>query len=456
MHRLPLLFLLPLLACTAPAGSDAGQAPPAVVAGPMLGHLEARRARLWIQVARPALLGLRYREEGETSWRRPRTCDGRRLSTWALPEGHGTAVLDLPGLEAERSWECQVVALEEGEERPLAALAFRTPPPAGIPEAFRVAFGSCAGSSGTDPAQPVWRGIARTRPDLFLWLGDNVYYEVASREWNDPEAMFARWRRQRSLPLLQPVLGAMAHYAIWDDHDYGPDNSDKTWRLRDESLFVFRSFWANPASGSEGVPGVWFSFQRGRVEFLMLDTRYHRDPDTDLDDGGKSLLGAAQRAWLERRLKASRADFKVIVSGTQVLARYHGYESWDLYPRDRDFLLGLIRRERIGGVLFLSGDRHQGEVLRWLPPEVPYPLYEFTSSPLAARVHRPESEPEAPERLPGSLVRQEHFGFLSFQPREGGTELRFEARDLEGRPIPGTDVVLDSRELQAPAREPGG
>jgi alkaline phosphatase D len=31
----------------------------------------------------------------------------------------------------------------------------------------------------------------------------------------------------------------MSHYAIWDDHDYGPNNADKSYHLKETSRKVF-------------------------------------------------------------------------------------------------------------------------------------------------------------------------------------------------------------------------
>ena len=68
----------------------------------------------------------------------------------------------------------------------------------------------------------VFDAIAAAKPDAMLWLGDNVYLQAP--DFADPDAMAARYRRQRSFEPLQKLLTATAHVAIWDDHDYGPNN----------------------------------------------------------------------------------------------------------------------------------------------------------------------------------------------------------------------------------------
>lgn len=100
---------------------------------------------------------------------------------------------------------------------------------------------------------------------------------------------------------------------------------------------------------------------------------------------GKTQLGAAQIEWLEQTLlECKSAPFKFIVLGGQFL-KDHNYESFKNYPADRIRLLGLLERHQIGGVIFLSGDRHFTE-LRRVERKGSYPLFELTSSPLGSGV----------------------------------------------------------------------
>ena len=79
-----------------------------------------------------------------------------------------------------------------------------------------------------------------------IWLGDNVYF----REPDDSRTgVYHRYSHDRSLPELQPLLGSVHHYAIWDDHDYGPNNSDRSFIYKNITLQAFKDFWANPTYG---------------------------------------------------------------------------------------------------------------------------------------------------------------------------------------------------------------
>lgn len=400
-----------LVACAGPSSQLASG--PQVAAGPMVGHVAPDRARIWVQGDGPGWLGIEYRKPGRQGWLRLLGPGGRPFRGYLPPEQAFCRVLQLSALEPQTDYEFRLLNAS-GPLTEEAVGGFRTPPPPGQEEALRVAFGSCAGDWGLDPSQAIFQTVAEQEPDVFLWLGDNHYYSLQEREWQQPNSMWASWKRQRSKENLQALLRWTAHYAIWDDHDYGPDNSDKLFRWKWHALAMFQAYWANPAYGSHGTPGVWFRFRRGRVEFFCLDTRFHRDPNWMEAHDEKRLLGPVQSAWLKQALASSSADFKIIVSGNQVLAQYHPFESWHQFPAERRELLSFLQDRKISGVLFLSGDRHASEVIRW-PEPFPYPLYEITSSPLAAGLYPPVADSEAPERLPGTSVGKENFGLLDFQ-----------------------------------------
>ena len=101
----------------------------------------------------------------------------------------------------------------------------------------------------------IFDAIADKKPDVMLWLGDNVY--LRRHEYHDPEAMAQRYRSQRGFGPLQRLLTATSHLAIWDDHDYGPNNADGSFTLKGETLRLFRLYWANPSFGLPETPGIF-------------------------------------------------------------------------------------------------------------------------------------------------------------------------------------------------------
>ena len=111
----------------------------------------------------------------------------------------------------------------------------------------------------------------------------------------------------------------------------------------------------------------------------MLDTRYHRD-----DQWFGDILGEDQWKWFEQELKSSSAQITIITSGIQILpAEKPIQEKWNNFPSSYSRLMDIIRENKVGGVLFFSGDVHYGEVFKRDCSGnrgVGYPLYEITSS----------------------------------------------------------------------------
>lgn len=290
-----------------------------------------------------------------------------------------------------------------------APLPFRTRtiPAPGRP--LRIAFGSCARLQ-FDAAQPIWDAIAAMEPDLFLWLGDNIYAD------SDQEASFTDlYGRQRSIPGFARFAARVPQLAIYDDHDFGYNNADGTNPVKAMTLKLFKRWWANPSAGTRDTPGVFFRHSLGQVDLFMLDGRYHRSPVEMPDGPGKTLLGAGQLAWLKSELKASKAAFKILVSGVAWSAGEPGSDSWASYLHERNAILDFIRDQKISGVFGISGDVHMGEAncVPW-SEKGGYDFYDFVSSGLA-QVLKSGFVDQAPEvRLREPWVGTENFGILDF------------------------------------------
>ncbi len=306
------------------------------------------------------------------------------------------------------------------------------------PARFRVAFGSCARIQ-SDPEQPIWRAVAQYRPDLFFWLGDNIYGDSLT-----PATLVSEYQRQRFVPSFQPVGRSVPQLAIWDDHDYGLDNFDRTNPIRSQALEIFRQFWANPASGLPGTPGVFFDYSYGGVDFIFLDDRYHRAPDADADTPEKEFLGRGQFEWLKQRLLASRAPFKLLACGSG-WSRFKGPggDSWSAYQHERTRLFDFIRDNAIGGVVLLSGDTHFPYVAcaPW-SERGGYDLYDLVSSALAQIVaESPDGiEQRIARMLPDRMIRPpllgiNNAGILDFDMTGKTPTLSFTVIDVRGRAL---------------------
>jgi len=96
-------------------------------------------------------------------------------------------------------------------------------------------------------------------------------------------------RRQRALPALQRLLVTAPQLAIWDDHDYGPNDSDMSYVLKGRSLELFRRYWANPSYGLPDVPGIFGLARFGDVDVFLLDDRWYRSANRMNDEPGKTM-----------------------------------------------------------------------------------------------------------------------------------------------------------------------
>ena len=264
----------------------------------------------------------------------------------------------------------------------------------------RVAFGSCAKQ---DQPQPIWDAVVQTKPQLFLFLGDNIYADT-----KDMEVMRAKYRLLGEQPGYQKLKQTCPVLATWDDHDFGADDSGAEYPMKRQSQQIFADFFDVPAGdprrSREGVyASSVFGPEGKRVQVILLDTRYFRSPlktgyqpgepgegrrgrYLPQDDPSTTLLGEAQWKWLEEQLRTP-AEVRLVASSVQVIANDHAWEAWGNFPHERERLLRLIRDTGANGVVFLSGDRHLAEISR-LPADarngVGYPLYDITSSSLNA------------------------------------------------------------------------
>jgi alkaline phosphatase D len=280
-----------------------------------------------------------------------------------------------------------------------------------------VAFGSCLRQNR--PA-PIFATIAAQRPDVFVFLGDNIYGDT-----EDVAVFRAKYRQLAAQPGFLDLRKNSTVLAIWDDHDFGENDAGRDYPMQQLSKSEFLDFWSEPRSSPRrSRPGNYSSWEHGpqgqRVQILLLDTRSFRDPLAKLDkpgpygpytphpaDSNLSLLGAEQWAWLEVELKKP-ADLRIIASSIQLLANEHNFEKWGNFPAERDRLLNLIGSNPTP-TLVLSGDRHSGELSRLSLPSGKR-TWDLTASALNQGSGLPKEEPNT--LRVGPLITEPHYGWI--------------------------------------------
>ena len=383
-------------------------------------------------------------ESGVTVWYRPVHAEGLTVQVTDM-EGNikkefrvdgaqpGSAVrVRLTGLSANTLHTYQIVN-NAGDV--LGSGSFRTTPRSNTNKTIRIAFGSCYHKIGVHNPN-LMRLITKRGNQAMLLLGDlaaddreaktNLHYaDYLLRDVSKPWRMFSA-----NIPV----------YACWDDHDYL--NNDKSGLQQDEITDkerntlrkLWQENWNNPRTAVEDR-GIYFNTVIGDVEIIMLDTRSCRNWRIRGQHG--SYLGDAQMQWLLKTLKASKARFIILTSGTMwsdfMSKAKDSWGTWDIPGREE--IYNFIEENQISGVLLLSGDRHGARGFKIERPSG-FTLYEFEAATLGGV---PGPGPFAPDKSAqlfgygGGLIA---FGEFTFDMSKPDPEVTFrlineEEKELE-------------------------
>ncbi|MBI2730549.1 MAG: alkaline phosphatase family protein [Sphingobacteriales bacterium] len=453
--RFSLVSLLLLFFLTATAQQKNG-----IVSGPMLGQVEMRTADIWIEVAPEVkTVALKY-----IAVNADKKASGKESGfinfSGQLGKEFNPIKFNIGGLKVNTTY--QYTILVNGKEIKLPFKTtfttkdlwqWRKPAPD-----FTFLTGSCAYFNEPEfdrPGKPyggdssIFETMGKTPAAFMLWLGDNWYTREVdySSEWG----LWYRASHDRSLPVLQGLLSSMSHFAIWDDHDYGPNDIDGSYILKNESRNVFKSYWDNPSCGEDGK-GVYSKISYSDVDIFLTDDRFFRSAD-DMPDSvngepnkEKLYFGKEQMQWLKNALLYSKATFKIIATGSQVLNPVSKFECMKAFPVEYYELMNFLDKENIKGVLFFTGDRHHSEVVKMERPGN-YTLYDVTSSPLTSGIGKVQGEEKNnPVRLPNTLVEEQNFTRVAVTGKKGERKMNVEFLGIKGERL--AEWSINEKELQ--------
>jgi len=409
-----------------------------IQAGPLVGEVGPTDAWVWAQA----------RSEGVLTCLVVGTTISVGIGAWAP---YGIVRFHLTGLHPDTEYSFQIVS---STEPGLATGVLRTAP-ADTARRCKIAFGSCYHAYWV-ANQPIFDAILNEDPNVFVLAGDSIYFAsspnavtnlpATGADWDSETTMILAHLRSRNNPELRNLQSLLSTLAVWDDHDYGPNNSDGSFANKPASLAAFGQMWANRGFGVPGVPGVFSRVRCGPAELFLLDDRYNR---VEAGKPNPQILGAAQLGWLQGALSASTAPIKLIISGSVVLPEFigqpstPGYEGWRTgAAAERSALLAYIEAHNITGVVFLSGDLHAG-FLYHRPgtalsggrrgPE----YWEMISSPLANDIW---PEPIVDTAIASSFydpgvyeeIRTRNYGLVDIDLDRAGEELALSLRSETG------------------------
>lgn len=245
----------------------------------------------------------------------------------------------------------------------------------------RFAFGSCAGHFGAEYPE-IWQGMLAQHPALFLWLGDAVYadtmYFPLLHKITPLDQWAAKYNRMKEMAGYRELRANVPILGVWDDHDYGINNGDRTHPLKVEAQQLYLDFLDedkdSPRRAQEGLYASYLLGPQGKqVKLILLDVRYFRDPWSYVGD----TLGEQQWKWLESELR-SPGNLTFIASGIQILPQDRFGVTERFHPPSAERLMQLVAATP--NAFLLSGDVHVSEVMK--STCLSRPVYEVTSSGL--------------------------------------------------------------------------
>ena len=414
-----------------------------ILNGPMLGYSTYREQALWLQTEKPSKVEFAYHPlDSGDPWLKSAAVNTKESKAFV-------AEVVLDNLAPGTAYEYQVFV--NGKAVPKVGnqlfytqtiWAYRTDPPN-----FQFALGSCnyINEAPTDRSGKPYGGdyqiftsIAASQPKFMLWLGDNVYFRES--DWSSKSGMQHRYTHSRHIPELKTLLANAPQYAIWDDHDFGPNDSDRSFNNKDLSKEQFDLFWSNPPQAHPDLQGVTNLFDWSDCQFFLLDNRYNRAPNKRID-GDRTILGTAQLEWFKEALLNSPATFKFVALGGQFLNTAPVQENYSAngYAKERQEIIDFIYLHQIKNVIFLTGDRHHSE-LSVLESAGKPTIYDLTISPLTSTVHEASTEANT-LRVSGSHIAERNFGLIKVSGPLKARELEIQILSTANKPLWTTKIL---------------
>lgn len=277
--------------------------------------------------------------------------DGVTLTSAEATDADGMCRFDLTGrsANAEHTYQVQLDGALAGPTG-----RFRTMPsgaPAGTACSFTVAL---CGDANTGSESVAFDAIRKQAPLLVCHLGD-LHYDNNST--NTPALFHASYDRVFRSRAQHEMFRNVPTVYVWDDHDYGANNSNGASASKPAAASTYRS--RVPHYPLEDATGVYHSFDVGRVRFIVTDQRSGASANADTDNSSKTMLGTTQKTWFKNLLSNSAGKLLVWVcprwmqQGTSA-----GADSWAGFTTERAELWDHIQAECSGRVVIVSADLH--------------------------------------------------------------------------------------------------
>jgi alkaline phosphatase D len=428
---------------------------------------------------------------------------------YALETSDYTARLDLTGLPAGRDVFVRVQFQDLSNERVMSEAVvghFRTAPH----EASDIRFlwsGDTAGQGwGINPefgGMKIYEAMRQTQPDFFIHSGDNIYADGPIQEYQNAENGLI-WHNivtpevSKVAETLDEFRGRYKYNLMdenvrrfnaevpqvwqWDDHEVMNNWSDSKDLMADaryteknapllfaRGAHAFLEYAPMRYAGVEESERVYRHIPYGRMlDVFVLDMRSYRGPNThnrQTKPGDETaFLGTEQIDWLKRKLRESRAVWKVIAADMPLglnigdgkdaegRARWENSSNGDGPVLGREFeiadILRFIKRQHVRNVVWFTADVHYCAAHYYDPNKAQFqdfePFWEFVSGPLNAGSFGPNSLdntfgpqvmfqkfPPAPNTSPFAGL--QFFGQVDIDGRTA--EMTVSLKDIDGNTV---------------------
>jgi len=274
----------------------------------------------------------------------------------------------LDGLAADTPYVVTVEARPAAPEAEATApetVTFRTAPGPDQRRPIRFAAMTCQyyGRRDRPDGFGIYPSMAAGRPDFYLSIGDNVYYDNESPRATSVELARYHWQRMFTLPAIASFLRSVPGYWLKDDHDLLRNDS---WPGIDPGISAPMTFEEGQAVFVEQTPAPERPYRTVRwgkgLQLWLVEGRDFRSPNDMPDGPGKTIWGTEQWRWLRDSLLASDADWKVLVSPTPIVGPDRSNKADNhanaAFSHEGDAIREWFRANLDDSLLVIVGDRH--------------------------------------------------------------------------------------------------
>lgn len=253
---------------------------------------------------------------------------------------------------------------------------------------YKVFMASCMSDNYIDIAKKAWSTVEKKNVDLIFLLGDTVYADSYNRRYlgipvTNKLELWSRFIDSRNTLGLYKFDRLVPVYAVWDDHDYGKGDGDRSYVLKKYSQKNFRKFF--PAYTSSNLSlgkGVSFKLKHDQNIFYFLDNRSFRG----VDKNDAAHLGSTQLSWLEKGIEETDSINSWFIMGDQFFGEYHSFDSYEgKHPVEFNKFIRIVTK-KAKRPFFISGDRHLYESMKIKDKKTGLSAYEFTTSSFHAKL----------------------------------------------------------------------